>query len=190
MVAETTRWTVRVAGLRGLALARRATDMAHARWQLRRAHLGSRVWTHGLVLLDADGEVEIGSRCFFLGGPVTTELRCHPGAVLHIGARCGFNYGVHIEAHREVHLGDGCIVASGVIIRDRTRDHAGPVHIGDRVWLAHGAVVQPGVRIGDDAVVSARAVVTHDVPAGCLAIGNPARAMKLDLVAREQAGGD
>jgi maltose O-acetyltransferase len=174
--------------LRGLA--RRATDMLHARWQLRRARLGARVWTHGRVLLDGGGQVQIGRRCFFLGGPVTTELSCHPGATLRIGERCGFNYGVCIEAHRAVSLGAGCIVASGVVIRDRTRDREGPVHIGDNVWLAHGAVVQPGVRIGDGAVVSARAVVTHDVPAGCLAIGNPARAMKLDLVAREQARGD
>lgn len=180
-------------GQRLITKAHHAVEILRARWVLRRAELGSRVYVRGAVLLDRGaGKIRIGSRCLFLNGPVTTELRCCAGARIHIGERCRFNYGVTIEAHDEVTLGQGCIVASGVVIRDRSRDLHGPVHIGEGVWLAHGAVVQPGVRIGDGAVVSARSVVTHDVPARCLAIGNPARAMPLDLVekgrARAEAG--
>ncbi|MFH1808768.1 MAG: acyltransferase [Pseudomonadota bacterium] len=182
------RQHLHAAALRLATLAERASCMLRARWQLRHAELGARVWTRGTVLLAPEsGRVRLGRSCFFLGGPVATELRSHPGATLRIGDRCGFNYGVTIDAHDEVTLGNGCILATGVVIRDRTRRLRGPVHIGDDVWLAHGAVVQPGVRIGDGAVVSARAVVTRDVPPHSLAIGNPARCMRLDLVAREDA---
>lgn len=55
-----------------------------------------------------------------------------------------------------------------------------PIHIGDYVWLATGATVLPGVRIGDGAVVGARAVVARDVPAGAVVAGNPARVIRTD----------
>jgi maltose O-acetyltransferase len=55
--------------------------------------------------------------------------------------------------------------------------------LGDDVWVAHGALIEPGVTIGDGAVVSAGAVVTSDVPPRTLAIGNPARVMPLSLAA-------
>jgi maltose O-acetyltransferase len=61
-----------------------------------------------------------------------------------------------------------------------TRRHIGysvvaPVRIGRRVYIGAGAVILPGVTIGDDAIVGAGAVVRHDVPAGMVAVGVPAR---------------
>jgi acetyltransferase-like isoleucine patch superfamily enzyme len=52
-----------------------------------------------------------------------------------------------------------------------------PVVIEDDVWLASRVIVLPGVRIGRGSVVGAGSVVTKDVPAFCLAAGNPARAL-------------
>ncbi len=46
------------------------------------------------------------------------------------------------------------------------------------MWLGGGAVVLPGVTIGDDSVIGAGAVVTRDVPAGVVAVGNPARVVR------------
>lgn len=54
-----------------------------------------------------------------------------------------------------------------------------PVRIGDDVWLAQGAVVLPGVEIGDGAVVGAYAVVTKDVPPRAVVGGNPARLIRM-----------
>ena len=52
---------------------------------------------------------------------------------------------------------------------------AEPIDIGANVWLGGGAIVLPGVRIGENTVVGAGAVVTRDLPAGVVAVGNPAR---------------
>nr|WP_206442648.1 sugar O-acetyltransferase [Streptomyces boncukensis] len=66
---------------------------------------------------------------------------------------------------------------------DRARRREGwekgePVTIGENVWLGGGVIVCPGVTIGDDTVVGAGSVVTRDLPAGVLAVGNPARVLR------------
>ncbi|MEW1635260.1 sugar O-acetyltransferase [Streptomyces sp. NPDC093801] len=53
-----------------------------------------------------------------------------------------------------------------------------PVTLGDNVWLGGGTIVCPGVTIGDDTVVGAGSVVVKDLPAGVLAVGNPARVVR------------
>jgi tetrahydrodipicolinate N-succinyltransferase len=53
-----------------------------------------------------------------------------------------------------------------------------PIAIGCYVWIANGATILPGVSIGDGAVVGAMAVVSRDVPAGGVVVGNPAQIVK------------
>ena len=55
---------------------------------------------------------------------------------------------------------------------------AEPITIGDNVWLGGGVIVCPGVTIGDNTVVGAGSVVTKDLPANVLAVGNPARVLR------------
>lgn len=64
-----------------------------------------------------------------------------------------------------------------------------PISIGDDVWIAHGAIVGPGVTIGNNAVVGAGSVVLSDAPAFSLAVGNPATCSPLLPNARD-AGHD
>ncbi|MEU9606461.1 sugar O-acetyltransferase [Streptomyces sp. NPDC048057] len=66
---------------------------------------------------------------------------------------------------------------------DHERRRAGwergePITIGDNVWLGSGVVVCPGVTIGENTVVGAGSVVVKDLPAGVLAVGNPARVVR------------
>lgn len=55
---------------------------------------------------------------------------------------------------------------------------AEPIVIEDNVWLGGGAIVLPGVTIGENSVIGAGAVVTKDVPANVVAVGNPARVIR------------
>ncbi|MFM9138588.1 MAG: acyltransferase, partial [Actinomycetota bacterium] len=54
-----------------------------------------------------------------------------------------------------------------------------PVRIGAGSWLGHGVVVLPGVTIGKHVAVGAHSVVTKDLPDFCVAVGNPARIIRI-----------
>ncbi|CUH97396.1 hypothetical protein P22_3524 [Propionispora sp. 2/2-37] len=58
------------------------------------------------------------------------------------------------------------------------RTYALPVAIKDNVWIGGGAIILPGVTIGKNSVIGAGSVVTRDIPADCIAAGNPCRVMK------------
>lgn len=53
-----------------------------------------------------------------------------------------------------------------------------PVHIGENVWLGAGVIVLPGVTIGENSVIGAGSVVTRDIPANVVAVGNPCRVLR------------
>jgi maltose O-acetyltransferase len=85
-----------------------------------------------------------------------------------------------------VAIGDRSQIGPGVQIlaADHPRDAAAratglefgrPVRIGSDVWVGAGAIILPGVSVGDGALIGAGSVVTHDVPPGATAFGNPAR---------------
>ncbi|OHV45555.1 sugar O-acetyltransferase [Pseudofrankia sp. BMG5.36] len=63
-------------------------------------------------------------------------------------------------------------------LRRTGREAGEPIMIGDDVWLGGGVIVCPGVPIGENSVVGAGAVVTRDLPANVLAVGNPARVIR------------
>lgn len=168
----------------------RAVAIMRARASLSRANLGSGVGVSGKIDARISGPCEIAMRVSFRGGMIPTLVHVHPGGSLTIGERTVFNYGVLLDVRDSVRIGARCMLASMVRICDADGDREGPVVIGNDVWIAHGALVQPGVTIGDGAVVSAGSVVTSDVPAGHLAIGNPARVAPLQLVSRERTRAD
>jgi len=146
---------------------------------------GERLCANGYVRVRNRGRLTIGDRVTFGGGMIPTQLVCHRGAEVEIGDDCGFNYGVSIEAAHSVRIGNRCMVASMVRIADfGEAGKVAKVVVGDDVWLAHGAILEPGVSIGAGSVVSAGAVVTADVPPASLAIGNPARCMRLEMAGR------
>ena len=57
-------------------------------------------------------------------------------------------------------------------------EYTHPVTIGNNVWICTGAIVLPGVTIGDNSVIGAGSVVTKDIPANSLAVGNPCRVIR------------
>ena len=57
-------------------------------------------------------------------------------------------------------------------------ESAAPIPLEDNVWLGGSVVVCPGVTIGENSIIGAGTVVTRDIPANCIAVGNPARVIK------------
>jgi acetyltransferase-like isoleucine patch superfamily enzyme len=102
-----------------------------------------------------------------------------------VGHDCGLNIAESIS------IGRRCLLATRVSVRDyhghaveasargEVPDEPAPVVIGDDVWIGAGATILKGIRIGDRAVIGAGAIVTRDVPADCVAAGNPARVVRL-----------
>jgi acetyltransferase-like isoleucine patch superfamily enzyme len=159
----------------------RIPGLLRARFVLRSARLGSRVHVGGRLHVDNRGAVCVGDRVSFVEGILPSEIVCEPGAELSIGADGVFNYGASVRASVGIRIGERCLVGSMARIRDDDGRTVAPVRIGDDVWIAHGAMVEPGVTIGKGAVVAAGSVVFCDVPENMLAVGNPARIVPLQL---------
>jgi maltose O-acetyltransferase len=138
----------------------------------------------GHVRVRLQGTAILGTRITFLGGMVPTGVTVGKGAVLRIGDETILNYGVSIAARSSITIGRRCMFGSFVRLSDESLGRVAPVVLGDDVWVAHGAIIEPGVSIGDGSIVSAGSVVTMDVPPRSVAIGNPARVMSLDLTVR------
>lgn len=96
---------------------------------------------------------------------------------VHVGRRARIVDLSHITAY--VHIGDDAFVSTGVLtMNDNSMDRGGALaapYISNRAMIGGGAILLPGVWIGEDALVGAGAVVTHDVPEGTRVQGVPAR---------------
>jgi maltose O-acetyltransferase len=123
------------------------------------------------------------------GTEIRPPLYVDYGSHLTIGARTFANVGLTALDVAPITIGDDVQIGPHVQLLTPTHpleaeprrakwEAAEPIAIGDNVWLGGGAIVLPGVTIGADTVVGAGAVVTKDLPAGVLAVGNPARVIR------------
>ena len=114
---------------------------------------------------------------------------------LIIGSQCNFGAYNHISCTNKVVVGDNVLTGKWVTISDNNHGDTseemlhrhpserpivskGPIVIEDDVWIGDKVTILAGVHIGKGAVIAANAVVTKDVPAYCVAAGNPARIIK------------
>ena len=123
------------------------------------------------------------------GAFVEAPFRCAYGVNTHIGAAAFLNTGCVILDCARVEIGPKTLLGPTVQIytalhpldpveRAAGIETAKPVILGYNVWIGGGAILCPGVTIGDNAVVGAGSVVVKDVPAHCVAVGNPAKVIK------------
>jgi len=113
---------------------------------------------------------------------------CDYGSNIHLGKSVYFNFNCVVLDVCPVYIGEHTMFGPAVQIYTathpldaqarRTRECAKPIHIGSDCWIGGGAIILPGVRIGDKTVIGAGSVVTKDVPAGVLAVGNPCRVLR------------
>jgi maltose O-acetyltransferase len=123
------------------------------------------------------------------GSEIRPPLWCDYGWQLRIGARCFVNFGLTALDVAPITIGDDVQIGPHVQLLTPTHptaaglrrdkwEAAQPIDIGDNAWLGGGAIVLPGVTIGENTVVGAGSVVTRDLPAGVVAVGNPARIVR------------
>lgn len=175
-----------------------AQKMAAGQWfscldpalEARRMEARRAVHAHNTLTPDArDGLSAPLAQLFAAHGEgcrIEAPFHCSYGDNIHLGARVYVNASVVVLDSARVQIGDGTLIGPGaqIICADHHRDPeqrqlgmeiAHPVTIGADVWIAAGAVILPGVSIGDAAIIGAGAVVTRDVAPGRTVTGIPAR---------------
>lgn len=118
------------------------------------------------------------------------------GRHVHLGRDVYFNFNVTLVDDTDIFIGDNTMVGPNVVIATaghpicpEIREKGGqfniPVRIGKNCWLGAGVIVLPGITIGDNTVVGAGSIVTHDLPANVVAAGNPCRVLR-EICARDR----
>ncbi|WP_367038748.1 sugar O-acetyltransferase [Streptomyces sp. Je 1-332] len=167
-----------------------ADDPEIARRQHRAMRLAARYQS---VFLEESGEAQevlaellasVGE-----GVEVRPPLYVDYGSNITIGAGTFVNYHLTALDVARITIGEDCQIGPNVQLLTPTHpvepqlrrdklEAALPIAIGDNVWLGGGVIVCPGVTIGNNSVIGAGAVVTKDVPADVVAVGNPARPVR------------
>ncbi len=124
------------------------------------------------------------------GTYIETPMRANWGGHhVHLGKNVYANFNLTLVDDTHIYIGDNTMLAPNVTLataghpicpelREKGYQYNAPIHIGKNCWLGAGVIVMPGVTIGEGTVVGAGSVVTRDLPAGVVAVGNPCRVMR------------
>ena len=124
-------------------------------------------------------------RYAYMEPPVWFDYGCN----LFVGENFYANYNLTVLDCARVTIGDNVMLGPNVSIYTATHpldarerasglEMAHPITIGNDVWIGQNVTVMPGVHIGDGAIIAANSVVAKDVPAYCIAGGNPCKIIK------------
>ena len=126
----------------------------------------------------------MGENCY-IEPPLHANWGCHT----HLGNNVYANFKLTLVDDTDIYIGDSVMLGPNVVLataghpvdpelRRLVYQFNQPIHIGNNVWLGAGVIVLPGVTIGDNSVVGAGSVVTKDIPANVVAVGNPCRILR------------
>ncbi len=107
----------------------------------------------------------------------------------YIGEACFFNHGAYLMDGAKITIGNHCFFGPNCGFYTATHpllpsernmgfEKAKPITIGNNVWFGGNVIVLPGIIIGDNCVIGAGSVVTKNIPANTLAVGNPCRPLR------------
>ena len=128
---------------------------------------------------------EVGENCY-IESPYFANWGGHH---VHLGSNVYANAGLKLVDDTHIYIGDCTMLGPNVTIataghpidpelRAKGLQYNMPVRIGRNCWLGAGVIVMPGVTIGDNSVIGAGSVVTKDIPANVVAVGNPCRVIR------------
>lgn len=128
---------------------------------------------------------EIGEGCY-IEPPLHSNFG---GRHTHFGKNVYANFNLTLVDDSHIYVGDYTMLGPNVVLataghpilpelREKAYQYNMPVHIGRNCWLGAGVIVLPGVTIGDNTVIGAGSVVTKDIPANVVAVGNPCRVIR------------
>lgn len=167
-------------------------------WQLKKSVAGKgRIHRRAIILKDPDCELILHDGANVEEGAVlycrnATGASEQEKSFIRIGCRSFVGHYCNLRTGGGgIEIGDDVVLAQfvsliasghgmklGVLIRDQPPPEKRGIKIGKDVWLGASSVVLPGVTIGDGAVIGAGAIVTKDVPANAIMVGNPARILR------------
>lgn len=128
---------------------------------------------------------EIGDGCY-IEPPLHSNWGGHH---VHFGEGVYANFNLTLVDDTHIYVGDHTMLGPNVILataghpiepslREKGYQYNIPVRIGKNCWLGAGVIVLPGVTIGDNTVIGAGSIVTRDIPANVVAVGNPCRVLR------------
>ena len=128
---------------------------------------------------------EIGEDCY-IEPPLHSNFG---GGHVHFGKNVYANFNLTLVDDTHIYVGDYTMIGPNVTIataghpilpelREKGYQFNMPVHIGKNCWIGAGAVILPGITIGDNVVVGAGSVVTKDLPSNVVAVGNPCKVLR------------
>ena len=128
---------------------------------------------------------EVGEDCYV----ETPFFSNFGGKHVHFGKCVYGNFNLTLVDDTHIYVGDYTMIGPNVTIataghpilpelREKQYQYNAPVHIGRCCWIGAGAIILPGVTIGDNVVVGAGSVVTKDIPSDVVAVGNPCRVLR------------
>lgn len=128
---------------------------------------------------------EIGENCY-IEPPLHANFG---GAHVHFGKNIYANFSLTLVDDTHIYVGDYTMFGPNVVIataghpilpelREQSYQYNFPVHIGKNCWIGAGAVIVPGVTVGDNVVIGAGSIVTKDIPSNVVAVGNPCKILR------------
>ena len=128
---------------------------------------------------------EIGEDCY-----IEPPLHANwAGKNVHFGKGVYANFNLTLVDDTHIYVGDHTMLGPNVVLataghpilpelRPDAYQFNLPIHIGKNCWLGAGVIVLPGITIGDNSVIGAGSIVTKDIPANVVAVGNPCRVLR------------
>lgn len=128
---------------------------------------------------------DLGEGCF-IEPPLHANWGGHH---VHFGKNVYANFNLTLVDDTHIYIGNHTMIGPNVVIatgghpllpelRQKGYQYNAPVHIGKNCWIGAGAIIVPGITIGDHSVIGAGSVVTKDIPSNVLVVGNPCKVLR------------